>query len=400
MARTNDHFQFLMGIEPYQYGTDKTLNSLSVSVSYWKGTGFVAHYQAAERKGGCYSVVYDGSRDPLVAAVKVDIEPVSRNNVKRLTVIFESLRLAQEPIAWLFNHRMWDALNKFIAMVGKYGYTEQIKSSILGTIAESEAKIKSLTNNTGTMKLNINANNESANVQNAQVSNAITVAADSKPMAEPIEDAVVEEETADVKNEKQVTIKRKVTLKRKQTEPADEEVKDKQPTLSKVAFSTYTTKKGNVAPQIIGFDGEDDPRWKAHKDAGHKYVSASYRRDLNGNKVYILLFGTKYMSVVKALAGAYNTDDRDAWKRAEDACMAIYEQARRDGKAQWEAKKAQWAEKKAEKKARKAADTTAAENAEKQVAAMLEKLMTGGDVPESILKHIDPEVLAAFKKTA
>jgi hypothetical protein len=259
-----------------------------------------------------------------------------------------------------------------------------------------------------TMKLNLSNNkNENQNVQNAQVMNPTTAIVPATP-AQDIVDADFEEvkpePVAEEKPKKKVTIKRKVTLKRKKAEPKSDEPKAELSTLnsqlSTVTFSTYTTKRGDVAPQIIGFGGEDDPRWKAHKDAGHKYVSASYRRDLNGNKVYILLFGVRYMDVAKALCGAYNTADVNAWHRAEDACMAIYEQAQRDGKAKWEAKKAQWAEKKAEKKARKAADTTAAENAEKQVAAMLEKLMTGGDVPESILKHIDPEVLAAFKKTA
>lgn len=155
--------------------------------------------------------------------------------------------------------------------------------------------------------------------------------------------------------------------------------------LPEVQFSTYKTKRGDTAPQIIGFGGEDDPRWKTHKDAGHKYVSASYRRDLNGNKVYILLFGVRYMDVAKALAGAYNTADVDAWRRAEDACMAIYEQAQRDGKARWEEKKQQWAEKKAERQAAKTAEEQAKKCYTKEdVAAMLKNVLAGGDVPEDI----------------
>ena len=78
--------------------------------------------------------------------------------------------------------------------------------------------------------------------------------------------------------------------------------------------------------------------------------------------------------------------------------MAIYEQAQRDGKARWEEKKAQWAAARSEKLKVKSEELAAAESAEKQVAAMLEKLMKGEDVPESILKHIDPEVLAKFTK--
>ena len=157
--------------------------------------------------------------------------------------------------------------------------------------------------------------------------------------------------------------------------------------LPSVSFAVYKTKRGDTAPMIIGFGGEDDQRWKAHKDAGHKYVSASYRRDLNGNKVYILLFGTRYMDVAKALCGAYNTNDVNAWHRAEDACMAIYEQAQRDGKARWEEKKAQWAEKKAEKAAQKAADEQAKRCYTKEdVAAMLNAIISDekADIPEDI----------------
>ena len=210
--------------------------------------------------------------------------------------------------------------------------------------------------------------NESANVQNAQVANTAIA---------PISEA----QPAQVSTPSPSTEKLGAGL-------------------PQVTFSTYTTKKGDTAPQIIGFGGEDDPRWQSHKDAGHKWVSASYRRDLSGNKVYILLFGTRYMDVAKALCGAYNTNDVSAWRRAQDACIAIYEQAQRDGKARWEEKKAQWAAARSEKLKVKSEELAAAESAEKQVAAMLEKLMKGEDVPESILKHINPEVLAKFAKAA
>lgn len=257
------------------------------------------------------------------------------------------------------------------------------------------------------MKLNLsNTKSENQNVQNAQVMNPTTAIVPATP-AQDIVDADFEEVKEEPVAEEKPKVK--VTLKKKQpiSEAQPAQVSTPIPTregqgegLPQVTFSTYTTKKGDTAPQIIGFGGEDDPRWKSHKDAGHKWVSASYRRDLNGNKVYILLFGTRYMDVAKALAGAYNTDDVNAWHRAEDACMAIYEQAQRDGKARWEEKKAAWAEKKNEERRMKNEESAAAESAEKQVAAMLEKLMKGEDVPDSILKHIDPEVLAKFTKAA
>ena len=226
------------------------------------------------------------------------------------------------------------------------------------------------------MKLNINnQNNETKNQVNNHAIAPIKVAEGSVPMSpEAFRAEYPDVEDADFEEVPQNTLSNQNTP----TAPSN---------LPQVQFSTYKTKKGDTAPQIIGFSGEDDPRWKAHKDAGHKYVSASYRRDLNGNKVYILLFGTRYMDVAKALAGAYNTADVNAWHRAEDACMAIYEQAQRDGKARWEEKKAQWAEKKAEKAAQKAADEQAKRCYTKEdVAAMLNAIMSDekADIPEDI----------------
>jgi len=240
------------------------------------------------------------------------------------------------------------------------------------------------------MKLNLSNQSENQNVQNAQVMTPTTAIVPATP-AQDIVDADFEEVKPEPVAEE--TPKKKVTLKRKKAEPISEAPQpqavpvsdDSSVGLRKVTFSTYRTKRGDTAPQIIGFGGEDDPRWKSHKDAGHKYVSASYRRDLNGEKVYILLFGVRYMDVAKALAGAYNTADVNAWHRAEDACMAIYEQAQRDGKAKWEEKKAQWAEKKAEKAAQKAADEQAKKCYTKEdVAAMLADVLAGKDVPEGI----------------
>lgn len=267
-------------------------------------------------------------------------------------------------------------------------------------------------NDNETMKLTINnKKNESANVaNNAQVSNAIEpikVATGSVPMTPEAflaeREDIVDADFEEVKEE--VTQKAQKSSPKKKSAPKSEAPA---PVWPKVQFSTYKTKKGDTAPQIIGFAGEDDPRWKSHKDAGHKYVSASYRRDINGEKVYILMFGVRYMDVARALCGAYNTSDVNAWYRAEDACMAIYEQAQRDGKAKWEEKKAAWKAKANEKKAaskreQSGAGSDSAEreqvrpevNAAKEqakcykpedVAAMLQTMLDGGDLPEEIKK--------------
>lgn len=158
-------------------------------------------------------------------------------------------------------------------------------------------------------------------------------------------------------------------------EQPQEEVKEEISAISagqlpQVQFSTYTTKKGATAPQIIGFTGEDDPRWVRNK--GKKCVSASYRRDLQGNKVYILLFGTKYMDAARAMTDAYNTNDQAAWEAAEAQAQATLEQAQADGKAAWEAKKAEWAAKKAGKPAPKKPTKT---YTEAEVAALMQRVL-------------------------
>lgn len=228
---------------------------------------------------------------------------------------------------------------------------------------------------TKTMATTATTKNETINVADAQVNNAID-----ENTVEEVTDVVV----AKPSDKPQ---KPQVTLKRKQQPKAEEpEVVSVGSDLPEVTFSTYKTKKGNTAPQIIGFSGEDDPRWKTHKDSGDKWVSCSWRKDLAGEKVYCLVFGTKYMEVAKALADAYNTSDRDAWERAEQACQAVYEQSCAAGKAAWEAKKAEWAEKKAARESKKSAATPAATQgySAQDVADMLQKVLDGGELPAEI----------------
>ncbi len=152
---------------------------------------------------------------------------------------------------------------------------------------------------------------------------------------------------------------------------------------------TYTTKKGGTAPQIIGFTGEDDPRWKAVKESGVKWASASYRKDLGGEKVYLLMFGTKYMQAAQQLCDAYNSGDAKQIAEAQAACQAIYEQAQADGKARWEAKKAEWA---AKKKGSPLPTSPKGEEREQtseeprysmqEIAEMMRRAVAGEEVPE------------------
>lgn len=237
------------------------------------------------------------------------------------------------------------------------------------------------------MRLNLNANSksESKNVQAAaQVINPM-------PQAVTVEDAEFEEVvdvTPTPAPAPKAEPKPKAAPKAKAEPEPDPEAVGEIVGLTKVELKVYKTKKGADAPMLVGFTGEDDPRWAVHR--GQKYVSAGWREE-NGEKVYRLLFGTRYMDVAKALCEAYNTTDREAWKAAEQACSGNYDTIVSGFKAEKEQRKAERAAAKAAKAASKAAAKPAATSKDKaysdeDVAAMLRNVMAGGDVPENIKK--------------
>jgi hypothetical protein len=154
--------------------------------------------------------------------------------------------------------------------------------------------------------------------------------------------------------------------------------------VTKVSLVVYKTKKGNDAPMIVGFSGEDDERWKKLHEAKPKWVSAGYRKNDEGTKQYHLMFGSRYMAVAKALCEAYNTTDKAAWDKAEQACAGCYDGIVSGFKAEREARRAE----------KRAAGLTPSpsptgEGSKKtytneDVAAMLRKVLAGGNVPEDI----------------
>lgn len=230
------------------------------------------------------------------------------------------------------------------------------------------------------MRLNLNANSksESKNVQAAaQVINPM-------PQAVTVEDAEFEEVvdvTPTPAPAPKAEPKPKAAPKAKAEPEPDPEAVGEIVGLTKVELKVYKTKKGADAPMLVGFTGEDDPRWAVHR--GQKYVSAGWREE-NGEKVYRLLFGTRYMDVAKALCEAYNTTDREAWKAAEAACSGNYDTIVSGFKAERAAAKAAKAASKAA--AKPAATSKDKTYSDEDVAAMLRNVMAGGDVPENIKK--------------
>ena len=144
--------------------------------------------------------------------------------------------------------------------------------------------------------------------------------------------------------------------------------KAKPETLSPVRLITYTTKNGDTAPRIVGFSGEDDPRWKpmydekialaeAYKKAKKQGKKAGYTFSPFGagvytnydtkEKSYYMAFGVKYADVAAELCAAYNTTDRAAWAKAEANVRALKSSISETFKAEREARKAERAERKA-----------------------------------------------------
>ena len=188
----------------------------------------------------------------------------------------------------------------------------------------------------------------------------------------------------------------------KAAEPDHEAVGELAGMMTKVTLVTYTTKNGDTAPRIVGFSCEDDPRWKPVNDEKRmlveKYNKAkktdkkaklqsspfgpAWLTDREtGVKTYCMTFGTKYMEVAKALCEAYNTTDKMAWHKAEDAVRALKSTIASAYKADREARKAERA---AAREAAKPAEPAPKCYTNEDVAEMLRQVMAGGDVPEDI----------------
>ena len=209
----------------------------------------------------------------------------------------------------------------------------------------------------------------------------------------------------------------KVTLKRKTPQPSS---------LPVVRLVVYTTKRGEQAPRIEGFGGENDPRWKRHyddkvrlakekkeadafneklqaqmkgkskaereklrkqwKSVGSDPFGASYFTDrTTGDKYYQMTMGAKYMDVARELVDAYNSGDEQAIAAAEQAVIDCKNGIVKDIEAQRDAKRA-------EREAKKSLSPDPSPKgkgsgySDQDVADMLRKVLAGGDVPENIKK--------------
>lgn len=128
-SKTIDHMDFYVAITPYKTdeNSDQTFDSLRVSVGYRKGRCFYVGYHPGwgdERIWGC---LFDFTNNPLTAGASIDVEPATKNSAKRIAEMTESLKMAKDIIAALFDDREWEKLKVVLQNVARFGYTEKFK---------------------------------------------------------------------------------------------------------------------------------------------------------------------------------------------------------------------------------------------------------------------------------
>ena len=258
-------------------------------------------------------------------------------------------------------------------------------------------------------------NNETKNVQNAQVDNemqSVCVGEMTLDAIRPVMTPISEPEPAE---EKAVTMPlgQHGTLviggvpKREEKKPKTTEAKPSATKESELAgllppvhLAIYTTKRGEKAPRIVGFKGEDDPRWKPINEEKVKAVEAynkAKKKDPKakmqscpfgpawltdretGEKCYCMTLGVRYMDVAQQLVAAYNTADRDLWHQAEQAVRSLKQGIVNDYQAETAARRAEREAQKAAKAQPQAAPAAPAMSSEEQAAFELFKRFMAGD---------------------
>ena len=173
--------------------------------------------------------------------------------------------------------------------------------------------------------------------------------------------------------------------KPKQEKPKQDKPKQEKPQAKSVAGSTYRvellpTKDGKQWPKLYGFKDENGAKKLAGKMA--KTVTYSWDRDEQGEKRFYLKGGKKYCETFQQLADALNAGDKDAVAKVCKATVAVYEGARSEGRKKSEGRG------KTEDIHQPSAIShqTSKGYSSEDVAAMLRKVLAGGDVPEDIKK--------------
>jgi len=451
-TKTIDHMDFYVAIAGYQLPSvpDQTFNCLRVSVGYRKGSGFYASFHPGWGDGSMWGCMFDFSKDPLSASMTVDVVPAEKNNAKRIAEMTESLKMAKDIIAALFDDREWQKLKGVLQNVARFGYTDAFKEQAEKYLAErvskryekaikpteSEQAQTKFNSNSTTMAQNVKAadligkeiimgttgakyvvksvaedklicdfENQTqgmssknmpvpfANVQKfindgkwtvADANEAATTDVTTEADVQEVQDIVpvvtpkkMEDgrsktadvpQTSDIKPQTSAKVepigKKSEERGKKEEKPQPSAIKHQ---TSKYAYATYQTKKGKTGAKITGFASEDDVFYAM---AAEIHASGSYERDKQGNKHYYLCFGPRYAEAAKSICKVLNSDKTVNQKVEE--CKLIVSQATEE----LATKREEWKQKREERKAKGYSS--------EDVAAMLRKVLAGGDVPEDI----------------
>lgn len=191
-----------------------------------------------------------------------------------------------------------------------------------------------------------------------------------KPTAKSEEEKPKAETKAEEpKAEKPKATKPKTTKPKSEKPKAKAKANDEKP---KLIYETYTSKKGKTCARIKGFS-EDDPRYLIGPEL---HGSKTWERDKKGNKTFMLVFGPVYVDAAKQLCEAWNSGDDKAINAAQTVVAGALDAHRKERE-----------EKRAEYKAKKTAIADMKSDGcytKEDVAAMLQKVMAGEDIPEEI----------------
>ncbi len=147
-----------------------------------------------------------------------------------------------------------------------------------------------------------------------------------------------------------------------------------------LVYETYTNKKGKTCARIKGFT-EDDARYQSGPEL---HGSKTWERDKKGNKTYMLVFGPVYVNAAKQLCEAWNNGDAAAISKAVEDVNGTLDAHRKEREAQ----RAEYKAQKAEKNSPTPEPLPEGEGSKcytkEDVAAMLQKVMAGEDIPEDI----------------
>ena len=401
MASKIKSYTFYVAITPYtvEDSSGEEFNELSVMTAYDdRHKYFYVSLHAGWKSNYGHGCVIMGNNDPLTAPKYVKVKDAPKNSQKTINEMGAALEHAKDAIAWLFDHREWSKLYLAVGNIARNGYVETYRKQMEALINSNNNQNKE----DRTMRLNINNNSETNNVQTAaQVNNNETIVskvdviglmnglkkngtAKLSDYATPVEDAHEEVESVSVG---EVTIDSIMPAMQpvEGSEPAEEKPAVTMPlgdhgtlviagvgsdkSKPKRDASGKFVKKGDSQtyrvvlvpskdgsgcwPKLYGFDSEDAAEKMLKKMA--KSIRNSWDRDEQGEKRFYIKGGKKYCDVFQELCNALNAGDKAAIDKACKRTVAIYDGAVADGKAESAAKKAEREAAKAQEKSAKPA---------------------------------------------